>query len=113
MSDAGEQAGATPGGAAPEAEEATSPAPVPAEAEPAAERRFLAEGVEWIARVAGESVYGTGAFGLAPLVAIRFSPATTPESMEREALLPRGRFEVLYDEELVELLRSAKRLPAS
>jgi hypothetical protein len=90
------------------------------------ERAFTVDGRDWVARIAGEGVGGTGARGGAYLVAIRFYPAHASArsgdeevareqgrrgAAVREALLPRGRFRLLYDEELVELFRSAKPIP--
>jgi len=85
--------------------------PIPWIDEPAAEdeRRFEAGGEVWIARKAGESAIGHGAGARAYIVAVRFFRAgdETPVS---EVLIPRGRFETLYDEELVELLHRATPL---
>jgi hypothetical protein len=76
----------------------------------------MVDGKEWSARVVGEVVGGTGARGSAYLAVVQFYPAggdagegrgATP----REALIPRGRFEYLYDEELIELFRAARPLP--
>jgi hypothetical protein len=80
------------------------------------ERSFTLEGREWVARIAGEGVGGTGARGGAYLVAVQFHPAGDGaegdrEDSPREALLPRGRFELLYEEELRELFRTARPLP--
>jgi len=75
----------------------------------AEERRFEVDGETWIARPMGESAVGHGAGARAYLVAVRFfrGEDDTPVS---EVLIPRGRFEMLYDEELEELLRQAKPL---
>jgi hypothetical protein len=73
------------------------------------ERRFTVNGAEWRASIAGESAYGTGAHSAAYLVAIRFQ-GPDDENPSREALLPRGRLEMLYDEEFAELLERATRI---
>lgn len=57
----------------------------------------------WIARVAGVGAGGTGKVGMAYLVAVHFYRAEEPERPVREALLPRGSFEGLFDGELVAL----------
>lgn len=72
-------------------------------------RRFEAGGETWIARPAGESAIGHGAGARAYLVAVRFYRPEEPVPVS-EALIPRGRFETLYDEELEELLRRATPL---
>ncbi|HEY8470381.1 MAG TPA: hypothetical protein VIL18_12095 [Longimicrobiales bacterium] len=63
----------------------------------------------WVARPAGESAVGHGAGARAYLVAVRFyrEGDDTPVS---EILLPRGRLEGLYPEELEELLHRATPL---
>lgn len=70
-------------------------------------RRFVADGVEWLAWVSGKSAAGTGEYGLAMVVAVHFAPAAKPAPPRFEALLPRGRFRVLFDDELLALMRSA------
>lgn len=77
------------------------------------DRTIVVDGMEWVAKLAGGGVAGAGELGGAYLVVIRFQPAAAEGSARRngavrEALIPRGRFENLYDEELVELFRSAK-----
>ncbi len=106
-----------------------APDPVPAAS--AEGRHFNVDGREWVARIVGEGVGGTGARGSAYLVAIGFYPVIAREQAggeqtfdgeaasraigrgapSREALLPQGRFEMLYDEELAQLFRTARRLP--
>jgi hypothetical protein len=81
------------------------------EAEPLpTDRKFQVGDEWWIARPAGESAVGHGTGARAYLVAVRFyrEGDDTPVS---EILLPRGRLEGLYPEELEELLRRAKPLP--
>jgi hypothetical protein len=83
-------------------------------AEPAPSgREFTVDGEVWLARIAGEGVGGTGTGAVAFLVAVRFYSAAAPEQAVREVLIPRGRFEMLYDEELVELFRTARPLSGS
>lgn len=76
-------------------------------------RAFALDDVEWQARLSGKSAGGTGGYGLALLEAVHFSRADEPAVPRYEALLPRGRFAGLFDEELRELLRRAVpiRLP--
>ncbi|NLG61930.1 MAG: hypothetical protein GX539_06760 [Candidatus Cloacimonetes bacterium] len=57
--------------------------------------------------MAGKGAWGSGAYGLGMVVAVHFAPATAPHLPEREALLARGRFAGLYDEELRELFEKA------
>lgn len=71
---------------------------------------FTADGESWIALPAGNGAYGTGHTGLAALVAIHFVRASAPATPVFEALLPAGRFETLYESELVALFRSATRI---
>lgn len=75
--------------------------------EEAGERAFTSEGRRWIARLSGKGAQGTGSYGLGLIDAVHFHDAEQPERPLREALLPHGRFESLYDEELGELLARA------
>lgn len=77
---------------------------------PGPERYFLMDGEAWIARQVGEASVGSSALGAASIVTIRFYRAAEPDRPQREALLPRGRFEMLYDEELRALFHAARRL---
>lgn len=70
-------------------------------------RRFVVDGLEWTARIAGETAGGTGRQGVAALVVVHFSRAGR-EQAERELLLPRGRIEELHDQELCDLFRTAR-----
>jgi hypothetical protein len=103
---------------APKPVERPEPEPVDPEPSPATEsgpaiveREFTVDGEEWLARIVGEGAGGTGPGAVAYLVAIRFYPAGKPGEAAREALLPRGRFEMLYEEELIELFRTARPIP--
>lgn len=82
-------------------------APRELEPDPAERRTFTADGETWVAWVAGKGAWGSGAFGLGMVDALHFARAATPERPEREALLARGRFVGLYDEELCTLLAGA------
>ena len=88
----------------------TEPDASPATPEPADARRFAVGDQPWLARVAGAALGGTGRLGTARFVVVHFfrEGERAPRS---GALLPAGRFEHLYDSELVELLRAAKPLP--
>lgn len=77
---------------------------------PGPERYFLMDGEVWIARQVGEARVGSSALGAAAIVTIRFYHAAEPDRPLKEALLPRGRFELLYDEELRALFHAARRL---
>jgi hypothetical protein len=71
-------------------------------------RQFVHENVRWVAWLSGRSAWGTGAYGLGLVEAVHFGHADSPTVPLYEALLARGRFECLYDSELIELLRGAK-----
>jgi hypothetical protein len=72
-----------------------------------AERLFDAEGAPWFARLAGKSAGGTGPYGLAMVQAIHFFRAERPDLAVREALAARGRFDGMFDEELIAMLARA------
>lgn len=78
-----------------------------AAAEPRPERGFEMDGERWIARVAGRGAGGTGRVASAYIVAVHFSREEEPERPLREALLPSGRFEGLFDAELVGLYQES------
>lgn len=71
-------------------------------------RRVEIDGGEWIARLVGHGVIGHGALTRAGVVAIRFTRVDAEDKTFREALMPAGRFEALYDEELRDLWREAR-----
>lgn len=85
-------------------------APADTDAPPRLARTFEAENVRWIVRVAGESAFGGNA-GFARIVAVHFFREDDEPDLPRfEALLPAGRLEALYEEELVELLERAVKI---
>lgn len=71
-------------------------------------RQFENEGRMWIARLSGKGAFGTGSYGLGLVEAVHFCAAEEPERPLREALVARGRFEGLYENELVRLLKGAR-----
>lgn len=77
------------------------------DSDPAERRTFDVDGTPWIAWVAGKGAWGSGAYGLGMVVAVHFAPAAAPDKPLREALLARGRFAGLYDEELRTLFERA------
>ncbi|HEY8376767.1 MAG TPA: hypothetical protein VIK91_09775, partial [Nannocystis sp.] len=92
------------------ADASARPAP-PAAPVPPPERSFTDDGVEWIARIAGEAVVGKGAMTTTgAIAAVHFHRADDPERPLRYALLPRGHFERLGEDELIALFRSARTL---
>ena len=50
---------------------------------------------------------GTGSYGLGLVEAVHFSAADEPDRPLREALLARGRFDTLFDDELGRLFDAA------
>lgn len=89
------------GATAHDAQNAGTPLPV---------RRFEADGVPWVAWLSGSSAYGTGTCGTASLEAVHFAHADSPTQPSYEALLAAGRFDGLFDDELIALLRAATRI---
>lgn len=87
----------------------TPPLPPPHELgrSAAGDRAFQAEDGRWIARLAGKGACGTGSYGLGLVEAVHFFDADAPDRPVREALLARGRFDTLFDEELTALLAGA------
>ena len=72
--------------------------------------RFLHEGEEWIARTAGKGAGGTGAYGLGMMEALHFCRASDPTRPLFEVLIAAGAFNGLFEEELSQLLRRARRI---
>jgi hypothetical protein len=70
-------------------------------------RTFTAEGRTWVARVAGHGALGTGHYSLGLVEAVHFALAEAPDVPVREALLPRGRLDALFESELAALLAGA------
>lgn len=73
-------------------------------------RPFTADGVEWVAWTSGGGAYGTGNRGLGNVAAVHFARASEPDLPLREALLAAGRFDDLFDTELLDLFRTARRV---
>jgi hypothetical protein len=69
------------------------------------ERAFEVDGEQWIARLAGGSAAGSGALGLGMLEGVDFALAAEPARPLREVLFQRGRFDNLFDEEIVAMFR--------
>jgi hypothetical protein len=70
-------------------------------------RRFTTADGEWLAWLSGAGAVGTGAWGLGHIEAVHFARSAEPARPLREALLPRGRFDGLFDAELEKLLAAA------
>ncbi|MEJ2218509.1 MAG: hypothetical protein P8099_18090 [Gemmatimonadota bacterium] len=79
-------------------------------AQPAEVKRFRHGEEEWLARVAGESAYGTGERGAAYLVAVHFFRASDDATPLKEALIPAARFHGLAEPELRKLLDKAVKI---
>jgi hypothetical protein len=77
------------------------------EPEPIETRQFTAQDRQWLAWVSGKSVAGSGGYGLAMMVAVHFALEDEPDRPTHEALLPRGQFAGLFDDELRTLLGRA------
>lgn len=85
---------------------AASPCPTLPEA-----RAFTHAGRTWTARLAGNGMAGTGRLGFGLVQAVHFF-RDGAEHPSFEALIPRGRFHGLFDDELRQLLRDARPIPA-
>lgn len=86
----------------------TDTEPQAQEVEPAGGGRSFRVGeATWVARVAGTGLGGTGHFASARIVIVRFFRAGD-EHPACEAVLPAGRFDQLFDDELARLLASAR-----
>ncbi len=70
-------------------------------------RSFQVGDESWVARVAGTGLGGTGHLASARFVGVQFFRAGEAEP-SFEALLPVGRFELLFDSELAQLLATAR-----
>ena len=76
----------------------------------AALRTFTFDGEDWVAWVSGSGAYGTGVPGLGNVEAVHFARATESTVPVFEALVAAGRLEGLFDDELRELFRGARRV---
>jgi hypothetical protein len=72
-----------------------------------AERAFQMGEETWLARPAGEGLYGTGRLGSARLAAVHFFRASEPERPVREALVSVSDFRRLAETELSALYERA------
>ncbi len=70
-------------------------------------KRFRHGEEEWLARIAGQSAYGTGGRGMAYLVAVHFLRAVDDTTPLKEVLIPAARFRGLSEPELQTLLDEA------
>ena len=73
-------------------------------------RAFACDGEEWLAWQSGGGAYGTGSCGPGNVDAVHFARASAPELPLFEALLPADTFFGLFDEELVQTFRNARRI---
>lgn len=76
-------------------------------------RGFRVHDTEWLAWVSGFGAPGTGNMGLGVVQTLHFALATDPDRPLREVLMPTGRLEDLFDEELLRLFADSReiRLP--
>lgn len=76
-------------------------------------RRFFTVGeTEWVAWISGRGAYGTGHAGLGTVQALHFALSASPEKPLRETLMVTGRFEDLFDEELLRLFADSREILA-
>ena len=75
--------------------------------DPSEPQLFEADGRKWVAWVAGKGAWGAGAYGLGMVDAVHFADATAPTEPLREALLARGRFAGLFEQEVKALFARA------
>jgi hypothetical protein len=71
-------------------------------------RRVCIDGVDWLVRLDGHGSAGSGVLGLGRIQAIRFDPPAGSPEPAREVLVQKGRFESLFDAELVTLFARAR-----
>jgi hypothetical protein len=100
------RSGATPAGAAADDREPDAVGALEPEAE-VGERAFRMGEETWLARPAGEGLYGTGRLGSARLAAVHFFRASEPERPVREALVSVSEFGRLDGTELSALYERA------
>jgi hypothetical protein len=85
-------------------------APRELDADPDLMHAFEVAGEVWIAKLAGKGAGGTGAYGLGMLDAVHFCREPSPDVPVAEALVARGRFAHLFDDELRELFARARAI---
>lgn len=73
-------------------------------------RTFECDGAVWAVWTSGTGACGTGIHGLGFVEAIHFARADTPDVPELEALVGKCEIDALFDEELVRLFRTARRV---
>jgi hypothetical protein len=100
------RSGGTPPDAAAEDRDPDAAGPPAPEAE-VGERAFQMGDETWLARPAGEGLYGTGRLGSARLAAIHFFRASEPERPVSEALVSASAFRQLDGTELRALYERA------
>jgi hypothetical protein len=71
-------------------------------------RSFNVADQVWVAWISGKAAGGTGAYGLGVFDALHFATGDCPQRPIREALIPRGAFTGLFDEELRVLWAAAR-----
>jgi hypothetical protein len=71
---------------------------------------FTVDGEAWVAWESGGGAYGTGNRGLGNVRAVHFARADAPDVPLFEALLGAGRFDDLFEEELLTLFRGARKV---
>ena len=74
------------------------------------ERRCVIDGAEWRVWPSGGGAYGTGPCGLGNVEAVHFATADAPDVPVYEALIAAGRFDCLFDDEIVDVFRKARRV---
>ncbi|MBI4540145.1 MAG: hypothetical protein HY704_11625 [Gemmatimonadetes bacterium] len=89
--------------------QAAPPGEPPAEQREEA-RHFAAEGTEWIARVAGRCLYGTGSTPRAAVMVVDFFRADAPEMPANRLLVSGSSLEAFFDEELSAMLTRSEAI---
>ena len=73
-------------------------------------RELSCDGKDWVVWRSGTAAYGTGIYGLGTIEAVHFARKEEPDVPVLEALVPAGSLETLYDDALLAIFRSARKV---